>query len=136
MMIAIPMNKYNIDYVFFNEQQKKTVNETNFIRIIYSSNIFTLQGITLTIELNKLYFENIPNYFNKYKCIFSNKENHNVIQFIQNLEYNLIPVTAKDIYESKREISEEEKKTMIEDIRNKGILSDLAEKEVDKKFKN
>ena len=51
-----------------------------------------------------------------------------------NLKYDLVPVTARDIYESKKEVSAEGKKKMIEDIKSKGILSDSAEKEVDKKF--
>ena len=55
---------------------------------------------------------------------------------IEKNDYILEEVTAKDIYESKRDISDEERKKMIEDIKNKGILSETAEKEVDKKFKN
>lgn len=58
-----------------------------------------------------------------------------VAQKIKKEDYSLIEVTAKDIYESKRDISDEERKKMIDDIKNKGILSDSAEKEVNEKFK-
>ena len=55
---------------------------------------------------------------------------------IRKEDYILEEVTAKDIYESKRDISDDERKKMIEDIKKSGILSDSAEKEVDKKFQN
>lgn len=57
-------------------------------------------------------------------------------KIIEKSDYVLEEVTAKDIYESKRDISDEERKKMIDDIKNKGILSESAEKEVDNKFKN
>jgi len=53
---------------------------------------------------------------------------------IKKEDYVLEEVTAEDIYESKRDISDEERKKMIEDIKKSGILTDSAEKEVDKKF--
>lgn len=88
----------------------------------------------------------------EYKKDENNKENekiyHNYIysnefifakgksKKIEKSDYVLKEVSAKDIYETKRDITEEERKNMIEDIKNKGILSESAEKEVDKKFKN
>jgi len=55
---------------------------------------------------------------------------------IEKSDYTLEEVNAKDIYESKKDISDEERKNMIDDIKNKDILSNSAEKEVNRKFKN
>ncbi len=64
------------------------------------------------------------------------KEFDRAERILEGKEYILTPVTAKNIYESKRDISDEERNKMIEDIKSKGILSDSAEKEVNKKFKD
>ena len=90
MILAIDMNKYSLDNVFFNEQQKNSINETNFIRLIYSSKLFSLQGITITFNLSCSSFDILTNQYNKYKCIFSIIENNNIINFIKELEYNLL----------------------------------------------
>ena len=104
--------------------------------------------MTQGYELNQIkkYSEefNVPLYIfkkeqdelKKYRIKFLTRpieeENNN----IKKSDYILEEVTAKDIYESKRDISNEERKKMIEDVKNKGILSDSAEKEVSKKFQN
>lgn len=89
-MLAIDMKKYSLDNVFFNEQQKNSLNDTNFIRLIYSSTLFSLQGITIYFDLSTTLLDLLPNKYNKYKCIFSITENNHIIQFIKELEYNLI----------------------------------------------
>jgi len=90
MILAIDMKNYSLDNVFFNEQQKNSINETNFIRFIYSSNIFSLQGICISFELSTLSFELLQNQHNKFKCIYSISENNHIIQSIKELEYNLL----------------------------------------------
>lgn len=62
------------------------------------------------------------------------KEYEKAVRILDGQEYTLAPVTAKDIYESKRDISAEERQKMVEDIKKKGILSEAAEKEVNAKF--
>ena len=89
-MLAINMNKYSLDNVFFNEQQKNSLNDTNFIRLIYSSKLFSLQGITISFDLSTSSIDLLPNKYNKYKCVFSVIENNHIVQFIKELEYNLI----------------------------------------------
>jgi hypothetical protein len=90
MLLAIDMNQYSLDNVFFNEQQKNSINETNFIRFIYSSKIFSLQGICIYFHLPIISFDLLPNQYNKYKCLFSVAENNYIIQFIRELEINLL----------------------------------------------
>ena len=90
MILAIDMKNYSLDNVFFNEQQKNSINETNFIRFIYSSKIFSLQGICISFDLSTLSLELLHNQYNKYKCIFSISENKHIIQSIRELEFNLL----------------------------------------------
>jgi hypothetical protein len=103
MILAIDIHKYSLDNVFFNEQMKQSINDTNFIRFIYSSKLFSLQGITICFDLLNSSFELLTNQNkkysrennevsieNKYKCTFSIHENNHIIQSIKELEYNLI----------------------------------------------
>jgi hypothetical protein len=90
MILAIDMKNYSLDNVFFNEQQKNSINDTNFIRLIYSSKIFSLHGICISLNLSILSLEDISTQNNKYKCIFSITKNNHIIQFIKELEYNLL----------------------------------------------
>ena len=83
MIITIQPNNFTIDNVFFHEQNKNNMTDSNFIRIIYSSKTFTLNGIFLYIQIQNLKQEKI---FNKYKYTFSIKENNQLISFIQELE--------------------------------------------------
>jgi len=102
MILAIDMKKYSLDNVFFNEQQKNSINDTNFIRFIYSSKIFSLHGICISCDLSVLSLEHISNQYNKYKCIFSIAENNHIIQFIKELEYNLLKQVSLHPYHNNK----------------------------------
>ena len=66
MNIAININDYNEENVYFNTPIKNTViDNSDFIRTIYSNELITLNGIYLKI---KFCFSHIERYFNKYKC--------------------------------------------------------------------
>jgi hypothetical protein len=84
MNIAIKINEYDINNLFFNEQTKNNV-DTNFIRFIYSSNLYSLNCISLLFEIKNLKYERLFN--NKYKYLFNIHENIEVINFIKNLKY-------------------------------------------------
>lgn len=87
MNLAIKINEYDINNLFFNEQNKNNV-DTNFIRFIYSSKLFSLNGISLIFEIKNLKCEKLFN--NKYKYFFNIHENHEIIHFIKNMEYNIV----------------------------------------------
>lgn len=87
MNVAININEYDINNLFFNEQNKNNV-DTNFIRFIYSSKLYSLNGIALIFEIKNLICEKLFN--NKYKYVFNIHENYEIIHFIKNLEYNII----------------------------------------------
>jgi hypothetical protein len=87
MNLAIEINKYDINNLFFNEQNKNSV-DTNFIRFIYSSRLYSLNSINLFFEIKNLKCEKLFN--NKYKYFFNIHENNEIITFIKNMEYKII----------------------------------------------
>jgi len=87
MNLAIETNEYDINNLFFNEQNKNNV-DTNFIRFIYSSRLYTLNSINLFFEIKNLKCEKLFN--NKYKYFFNIHENNEIIYFIKNMEYKII----------------------------------------------
>ena len=63
------------------------MNDGYFIRIIYSTPIFTLNGIYLSININHL---TIEKYYNKFKCSFDINLYKNLIESLQTIENNII----------------------------------------------
>jgi Zn-dependent M16 (insulinase) family peptidase len=63
------------------------MNDGNFIRIIYSTPIFTLNGIYLSININHL---TIEKYYNKFKCSFDTNLYKDLIDKLQTIENNII----------------------------------------------
>ncbi len=99
MIITIHPENFITDNVYFNEQHKN-MTESNFIRIIYASNTFTLNGIYLYIQIHNIKQEHI---FNKYKYTFSIKENNYLISFIKELEHNIIKQVSTHPYHLNKE---------------------------------
>jgi glutamine synthetase type III len=63
------------------------MNEGNFIRILYSTNNVTLNGVYLLIQLNDIVSEK---YYNKNKCTFSVINHKELIEKIRIIEENLL----------------------------------------------
>lgn len=59
----------------------------NFTRILYSTNIFTMNGIYLMVPLTEVTFEK---YYQKYKCIFNIQHNLKIINSICDIEFQLL----------------------------------------------
>ena len=73
MNIILELDQFNINYVHYQEPVKNTLmDNSNFIRAIYSNNTFMLNGIYLRFNLN---INSVEKSFNKYKCMF-NKNSH------------------------------------------------------------
>lgn len=88
MNIAIPIEEFNIHHVFFQEAIKNTImNDSNFIRVIYSNDLCILNGICLEFTLPILH---IDKSFNKYKCTFDNQLSCDIIKLINNLESDIL----------------------------------------------
>lgn len=88
MNIVKTIDQYNDDYVYFCDPIKNNImNDGNFIRILYSTPIFILNGIYISITINQL---TIERYFNKYKCSFDISSHVNIIQRIRSIESNIL----------------------------------------------
>ena len=98
MNVALNKEDFNINYIFYQNPITNTVMENaNFIRIIYSNELITINGIFIKINMK---INNVEAFYNKYKCIFNatdNTETTNTIkeierQIIDNYPCNKIPV--------------------------------------------
>ena len=88
MNIAVPINGFNINNVFFQESIKNTImDNSSFSRVIYSTDFFICNGICIEFNVPVL---NIDKSFNKYKCIFDIQNNYNLIQTLNNIENEII----------------------------------------------
>jgi hypothetical protein len=78
------LDQFNENDVYFCEPIKNTVMiNANFIRIFYSNQLFTLNGIYLFIPIFDFHVEK---YYNKYKCIFNGNSYINIILKIKQIE--------------------------------------------------
>lgn len=106
MNIAIPIRDFNINNVFFQDAIKNTImDNSNFIRIIYSNSLFMLNGVYIKFNLNVLFTEKT---FNKIKCVFDKQCNINQIQAISRIEKELlskINTNKKPIYRISEQIT-------------------------------
>ena len=88
MNVVKRIDQYDENNIFFCDPIKNNVmNEGNFIRIIYSNNYFTLNGIYLLITLNDIVSEK---YYNKYKCSFDVTAHNDLIDNLKVIEEDLL----------------------------------------------
>jgi len=88
MNIILTTEQYDENFVYFCDPIKNNImNDGYFIRIIYSTPIFILNGIYLSININHL---TIEKYYNKFKCCFDVNVYKEMIETLQTLETNLI----------------------------------------------
>ena len=90
MNLVKHIDQYEEECVYFGDPIKNNVMPDGFfIRIIYSTPTFILNGINLYITLNDI---NLEKYYNKYKCFFNNNTLHHkkYLENIQKIEENLL----------------------------------------------
>ena len=88
MNVVLDIDDFKLENVFFQDSVKNTVmDNSNFIRTLYSTNLFTLNGIFLKTKINTSYVEK---YFNKYKCIFDKELNRTVIDKMLLIEKSIL----------------------------------------------
>jgi hypothetical protein len=82
------LNQYNDNNIFFGEPTKNNIiDDGNFIKIIYSNNNISFNGIYLLIELKNIVCEK---YYNKYKICFNTSLNNNTINILKNIEQDIL----------------------------------------------
>lgn len=88
MNIVKTIDQFDIAGVFFNEPIKNNImNEGQFVRILYSTDTFVLNGIYLLVNLNNIFIEQ---YFNKFRCSFNVDLNKDIINSLKDLEEQII----------------------------------------------
>ncbi len=95
MNLVKKLDNFNINYVYFCEPIKNNImNEANFIRILYSTSLFVLNGIYISFNINNVFIEK---YYNKYKCIFDVNEYSHTIEKIRQIEMSILQkINIKD----------------------------------------
>lgn len=88
MYIVLELDDFNMNNVFYQEKVKNTVmDNSNFLRLIYSNELFMLNGIFVRFNIN---LQTIEKSFNKYKCLFDVKLHGDIILKISMIEKNMI----------------------------------------------
>lgn len=86
--IIMKLDQYNENNVFFCDPIKNNImTEGNYIRILYSSDICTLNGISLLFTIHNIVIEK---YYNKFKYVFDVNTHEKLIKDIQQLEFNIL----------------------------------------------
>lgn len=88
MNIVKNVDQYDHSNVYYCDPIKNNImNEGTFTRILYSTNLFVLNGITLFMMLNEV---NIEKYYNKYKCSFNTNLYKDLIDKLKYIEEELL----------------------------------------------
>jgi len=88
MNIVKKLEQYDENCVFFCDPIKNNImNDGNFIRILYSNELFVLNGIYIIFSINLM---SVEKYYNKYKISFDKSANNDIIEQIRVIEENII----------------------------------------------
>ena len=80
--------EYNKNCIFFCDPIKNNImNDGTFIRIIYSTPLFVLNGIYISINIGII---SIEKYYNKFKCTFELNQHRDIIDRLRSLEECLL----------------------------------------------
>jgi hypothetical protein len=93
MEVSIPLNKINIQNIYFTDKKKNIIVDGYFIKILYSTNIFEMNGLYILFELEKKEqsWTQIPNRTRRmYSFNISSKENMDSIEQLCKIEHNII----------------------------------------------
>ena len=90
MNITIKKNEFDINNIYYLDPIKNTVIEnSNFIRILYSNELFSLNGLYILLNFQNIN-SNINNNKVKYSFDCNLIENIELINFIKKLEYDIL----------------------------------------------
>jgi hypothetical protein len=106
MYIVKTIEQYDDSNLILCEPIKNNIMiDGQFIRIMYSTQNMTMNGVYLLIQLNDVVCEK---YYNKYKCIFNIMKHKELIEKIKTIEetilkkYNIKKIPFLKIYEQIR----------------------------------
>ena len=106
MNVILDISQFDKYCIHFHKPIRNTVMEnSNFIRLIYSNSLFSLTGIFIEFKLTNAITEK---YFSKYKCTFQNYNNERVMKQLADIEHailNSISIDNKEpIYKIKEQL--------------------------------
>jgi len=88
MYVVLELDELNINNVFYHDKIKNTImDNSNFLRVIYSNELFILNGIFVKFYLN---LQSVEKSFNKYKCLFDIRTHGDIILKISTIEKSLM----------------------------------------------
>ncbi len=88
MYIVLELDELNINNIFYQEKVKNTVmDNSNFLRIIYSNELFILNGIFVRFNIN---LQTVEKSFNKYKCLFDIRLHNDIVSKISTIEKKIL----------------------------------------------
>lgn len=88
MNIVKTIEQYSSNYVYFLEPIKNNImNDSSFIRIIYSDSLFMLNGVFLLVNIDNVITEK---YYNKIKCSFNINDYSTLIYKIKIIEESIL----------------------------------------------
>ena len=88
MNIVTTIDQFNEDYVYFCEPIKNNImNDGYFLRIMYSSPLFVLNGIYIFVKINHI---SIDKYYNKFKCVFDVNQYKDIIDRLRIIEESIL----------------------------------------------
>ena len=88
MIIVKKIDQYNADHVYFCDPIKNNImNDGNFIRIMYSTPLFVLNGIYLFVSITHT---SIDKYYNKFKCTFDVYQYMDIIDNLRAIEQGIL----------------------------------------------
>jgi|UniRef100_A0A6C0CIT6 hypothetical protein len=111
MNVILTPNQFNIQHIYFYDPIENTImDNSEFIKLVYSTNDFICNGIYLLLNIN---ITSKENYFKKIKYNFDINNNKELLKNIRNIEQELL---------SKYNILDKTKKFNINDSINTGSL--------------
>ena len=88
MSIIQKIDQYHLDSVYFCDSIKNNVmSNGNFIRILYCTPYFTMNGVYIHIKLSDINYEK---YYQKYKCFFDLDKCSTLVTQINAIERNIL----------------------------------------------
>jgi hypothetical protein len=88
MYVVLDIADFNINNIFYQERVKNTVmDNSNFLRVNYSNELFILNGIFIKFALK---LQTIEKSFNKFKCLFDIKNHNEIITQFAALEKHMM----------------------------------------------
>ena len=95
MNIVKKIDQFNKDFVYFCDPIKNNImTDGVFIRILYSNDIFVMNGIYLMISFQNV---SIEKYYNKYRCNFDINFHKEIIDKIKLIEEGILKKRIKNM---------------------------------------